>query len=94
MYEGDNNLLAGSGIASITISEENSKEKDIYLDAYVEFSKPLYEDNEKSNEIYFNELLKDCAKVLRYRSFYLIDNKNNITIKIIIAPTVNNILLI
>ena len=68
---------------SIYIFEEKSTEKSIYLDVYVEFLKPLYEDNEKSNEKYFNELLKDCAKVLRYRSFNLIDKKNEINIKVI-----------
>ena len=67
---------------SIYFSEKISMEKDIYLEVKVEFCKLLYE-NDKSNEEYFNELLNDCAKVLRYRSFYLIDSKNGITIKVI-----------
>lgn len=64
------------------ISENLSLEKDIYLDVNVEFVKPLYE-NDVSNETYFNELLKDCAKILRYRGFKLIDSKNDIIIKVI-----------
>ena len=64
------------------ISEEVSSEKQLYKEAKVVFCKPLYE-GEKSNEIYFNELIKDCAKVLRYRGFKLIDDKNGITIKVI-----------
>lgn len=68
---------------STYLSEVQSTEKNFYLDVYVIFSKPLYKNDNESNEIYFNELLKDCAKVLYYRSFKLIDNKNDIIIKVI-----------
>ena len=64
------------------ISEKTSDELDYYLDIYVEFAKPLYEE-EKSNEKYFNKLIEDAAKVLGYYSYKLIDNKNNIVIKVI-----------
>ena len=63
------------------ISEKMSDEKGVHLEVKVVFAKLLYENN-KSNEKYFNELLKDCAKVLRYRSFILIDEKNGINIRV------------
>lgn len=64
------------------LSEEESSENGFYLDVNVIFAKLLYE-NDESNETYYNELLKDCARVLNYRSFKLIDNKNDIIIKVI-----------
>lgn len=67
---------------SIYIGEYESTEKKIFLDVDVIFCKPLYE-NDISNEEYFSKLIEDCAKVIRYRSFRLIDFKNNITIKVI-----------
>lgn len=65
------------------ISENESTDTKFKLDVYVEFGKLLYDENNKSNETYYNELLKDCAKILRYKSFKLIDNKNDIIIKVI-----------
>ena len=67
---------------SIYISEKLSEEKNVYLEVKVIFSKPLYKNERESNEIYFNELIKDCAKILYYKNFKLIDEKNNINIKV------------
>ena len=57
---------------SIYVSEYESTEKNFYLDVDVIFAKPLYE-NDMSNEEYFSKLIEDCAKVIRYRNFRLID---------------------
>ena len=67
---------------SVYISEYTSTEKSIKLDVDVIFSKPLYE-NDVSNEKYFSDLIEDCAKVINYNNFRLIDIKNKITIKVI-----------
>ena len=67
---------------STYITEYESTEKGIKLDVEVVFAKPLYEEN-VSNEKYFTELINDCAKVIYYRSFRLIDNKNDIVIQVI-----------
>ena len=56
------------------ISEKTSEEMDFYLDIYVDFVKPLYEE-EISNEKYFNDLIEDCAKVLAYYNFRLITGR-------------------
>ena len=67
---------------STYITEKVSTEKNINLDVEVIFSKPLYE-KDVSNEKYFTDLLNDCAKVLNYQSFRLMDEKNGIIIKVI-----------
>ena len=64
------------------ISEKESDEDSFYLDVYVDFAKQLY-DGEESNEEYFNALIEDGAKVLNYYSYKLIDNKKEITIKVV-----------
>lgn len=64
------------------ISENESTEKGFYLDVYVKFKEPLYE-GEQSNQEYYDALLEDGAKVLGYKSFKLIDDKNDIIIKVI-----------
>lgn len=66
---------------STYIIEYESTEKNIKLDAEVIFSKPLYENN-ISNEQYFTDIINDCAKVINYKNFRLIDTKNNINIKV------------
>ena len=67
---------------STYVTENPSAEKNIKLDVEVVFAKQLYEDD-KSNEKYYTDLLNDCAKVIYYKNFRLIDNKNNIIIKVI-----------
>ena len=65
------------------ISEEKSTESGYNLDVYVSFSKPLNTENDESNEEYFTKLIEDCAKVIVYKPFKLIDNEHNIIIKVI-----------
>lgn len=64
------------------ISENKSAEKGFYLDIYVKFVVPLYKGDE-SNQEYYDKLLEDCARILRYESFKIIDDENDIIIKII-----------
>ncbi len=67
---------------STYITEYESTEKNIKIDAEVIFTKPLYENN-VSNEQYFTDLINDCAKVIYYKNFRLIDTKNDIVIEVI-----------
>ena len=69
------------------ISERESTESGFYLDVYVKFKVPLYNDNGESNEIYFNNLLEDSARILYYNSFIMIDEDREITIKVICDKT-------
>lgn len=64
------------------ISEEASKDTDFYLDVYLTFCVPLYNDD-VSNEKYYNNILEDSARILNYRSFKMIDKENDIIIKVI-----------
>lgn len=69
------------------ISEKESSESGFYLDVYVKFKVPLYNDNGESNEIYFNNLLEDSARILYYNSFIMIDEDREIIIKVICDKT-------
>lgn len=64
------------------ISEEASKLSGFYKDVYLRFVIPLYEENDESNEEYYNKLIEDCAKIIYYRNFRLIDEERDITIEI------------
>ena len=65
------------------ISEEESNDNNYSLDVYLEFKVKPYEDDNTSNEEYYNELLEDSAKVLYYKNFRMIDEKNDITVEVI-----------
>lgn len=65
------------------ISENESKEDNFYLDVYLKFKVLPYDENKQSNEAYYNELIEDSARVLYYNSFILIDEENDITVKVI-----------
>ena len=66
------------------ISENVSEERGFSLDVYLSFKVPLYEeDGAKSNEEYYTTLIEDCAKIIRYSSFKLIDTEHDINIKVI-----------
>ncbi len=65
------------------ISEENSKDEDFYLDIYLKLAKLPYEEDETSNEEYYNNMINDIAKIIRYNSFKMFDKQNNINIKVI-----------
>lgn len=55
------------------IEEEENK-------IYVKFAKDLYDDNEKSNEIYFNKIIEELKRFYEKNDFYLIDNSKDINI--------------
>lgn len=65
------------------ISEEESNDNNYSLDVYLEFKVKPYEDDNTSNEEYYNELLEDSVKVLYYKNFRMIDEKNDITVEVI-----------
>lgn len=65
------------------ISEKESEESGYSLDIYVKFGMLLYDQNKNSNEKYYNDLLEDVAKILLYKSFRMIDNEQDIIIKVI-----------
>lgn len=65
------------------ISKEESNDNNYSLDVYLEFKVKPYEDDNTSNEEYYNELLEDSAKVLYYKNFRMIDEKNDITVEVI-----------
>lgn len=65
------------------ISETSSTEEGFNTDAYVEFKYPLYSENKSSNEEYFTKIINGCAQVIYYKSYRLIDSKNNINIQVI-----------
>lgn len=81
---------------STYISENESTEKGIFLDVYLRFRMLPYTDD-ISNEGYYNNLLEDSAKILRYRSFKMIDEHNDIIVRVfcdgtkITSITINNI---
>lgn len=68
---------------STYISEKESTEENFYLDINLKLKYLPYDENENSNEEYYNKLLADVAKILRYRSFKMIDKENDIIIKVI-----------
>lgn len=68
---------------SVYISEQESSEDDFYMEYFAKFKVLPYDENENSNEEYYNSLLEDIADVIRYRSYKIIDEKNNLTVKVI-----------
>ena len=65
------------------ISEEESKAEGYFLDVNLKFTILPYDENDNSNEKYYNDFIQDLAKVIKYKSFKMIDNENDITIKVI-----------
>lgn len=64
------------------ISENQSTEKDFNLDIYLEFCKLPYDENNNSNEEFYNSVINDIAKIINYKNYRLIDEKNQINIKV------------
>lgn len=64
------------------ISEEISEDENYDIDVYLEFCMPLYEE-EESNETFYNNIIKDIARIAAYRDLRLIDEKNDIKIEVI-----------
>lgn len=67
---------------STYISEEPSKEEKFNLDIYLKFCKLPYDENDNSNEEYYTSLIEDIAKIIYYKNFKMIDEENEITIKV------------
>ncbi len=65
------------------ITEKDRNTPNFRLDAFVEFKKPLYTENDESNEEYFMNIINACARVTYFQSYKLIDEKNDITIEVI-----------
>ena len=65
------------------ISEKENNSENYEVDAFVEFKMPLYTEDERSNEEYFNKIIEGCAKVVFYTNFKLVDEKNDIIIEVI-----------
>ena len=63
------------------ISMEDSKTEGYDLDIYVSFKYNLYEDN-KSQELYFNNFYEKIAMVTNFKSFRIIDASKKITIEV------------
>ena len=60
------------------LAQENGYNKEIKL----EFAKLPYEEDDTSNEKYYTNFINDIAKVTRYANFIMLDEKNEITIKV------------
>ena len=65
-------------LGSTYISEESSFPRIVKL----KFKYQLYNDDNTSNEIYFNKMINGVAEVLKYRSFNLLDEENSIYIDV------------
>ena len=91
--EQKNNELSYSSLRSVKdvieyyestyISESESEETEYYLDIFLKFKVLPYDENDNSNETYYNTLIEEVAKVIRYKSFKMIDLENEITIKVV-----------
>lgn len=65
------------------ISEELSKQLGYSLDVYLKFKVALYDENNESNEEYYNTLINDIARIINFKSFRLFDSEHNINIDVI-----------
>lgn len=94
IYKKDNNIkLSYDNLTTIKevieyyeskyISENPSDDNKYYLDVYLTFRVLPYNEKDESNEEYYNNLLGDCAKILNYRSFKMLDEQNNLTVEVI-----------
>lgn len=68
---------------STYISEKASEKSNLYMDYYLILKYLPYQEDDTSNEKYYNDLLTTSARVIGYRSFAMIDEKNGIRIEVI-----------
>ena len=66
---------------STYISEQESKDEDFYMEYFAKFKVLPYDENENSNEEYYNSLLEEIAEVLRYNSYKIVDKENDLIVK-------------
>ena len=64
------------------ISERDSKTEGYFFDVFLEFRVKPYNEDDTSNEEYYMKLIEDAAKVMYYYSFQLIDEKNDVVVKV------------
>lgn len=64
------------------IKTESSKEDDFEEDIYIEFSKDVIEEDGKTNEILYDNLVSQIAGKMKGRNFRLIDETRNLIIRI------------
>lgn len=72
---------------STYIKENESTERRFYMDYYVKFRVLPYEEDDTSNEEYYNNILEDSAKILRYSSFRMLDEENELVVQVICDGT-------
>ena len=65
------------------ISEIKSDDNFYYVDIFAELKYLPYSQDNKSNEEYYNNLLKDIAKIIHFNNYRLHDKKNEINIEVI-----------
>ena len=68
---------------STYIYQEYSNEDGYSVDIYLIFKVLPYTEDEVSNEQYYNDIINGVAKVLDYKSFIMIDEENNLKVKVI-----------
>ncbi len=80
-------------LESTYISMEDSKVEDYDTDIYVSFKYPLYQ-GEESKETYFTNFYEKIARVMKFKSFRIIDNGKKITIAVKCSKnTINEVLI-
>lgn len=67
---------------STYISESDGPEKGYPYDVYLKFKYLPYNEDDTSNEEYYNNLIRDGAKAMRHFSFRLIDEENDIIVRV------------
>ena len=72
---------------STYISEQESKDEDFYMEYFAKFKVLPYDENENSNEEYYNSLLEEIAEVLRYNSYKIVDKENDLIVKVVCDGT-------
>lgn len=80
---GNNSSNAKANSVKEIIENAGSKyiklERSVYINIYANFKNDLYDENGRSNEKYFNDIIAQIVE-LEKSSFYLIDNEKNIKI--------------
>lgn len=65
------------------ISEKESKDSKYTLEVSLQFKFLPYNEDDTSNEEYYNNLIEDCAKIISYKNFKMLDKKNDLNIEVI-----------
>ena len=65
------------------ISQVESTDNNYEIDVYAKLNTPLYNEDETSNENFYNRLIRLSASILQFKNFRIIDTENEITIEVI-----------